>query len=154
MSDEPVHVTLVKYDSGLGVPGIMPPEVNSSIEISATPTGGKVVKRAFKDNKPQSIEEGQITGENILTVLAQVDELKKLPSGSLSNGTDVFGANTVVLVRKGKNVIWAYNPSAGCASGPDSGNQEPQSLLQINNDHKAKFADIISKIYKAGEANV
>ncbi|KAJ2807694.1 hypothetical protein H4R20_001175 [Coemansia guatemalensis] len=154
MSEEPLHVTLVKYDSGLGVPGIMPPEVNSSIEIRATPTGGKVVKQSFKNNRPHSTEEGQITGDNILTVHGLVDELKTLPSGALSSGTDVFGANTVVLVRKGKDVVWAYNPSTGCTGGPDSDQASEQSMLQVNDDHKAKFADIVSRIYKAGDASV
>ncbi|KAJ2077857.1 hypothetical protein H4R24_004875 [Coemansia sp. RSA 988] len=154
MNDEPVHVTLVKYDSGLGVPGIMPPEINSSIEISTTPTGGKVIKQAFKNNRPHSKEEGQITGDNVLTVLTLVDELKTLPSGAPSSGTDVFGANTVVLVRKGKNIIWAYNPSSGCTGGPDNEQASEQSLLQVNDDHKAKFADIVSRIYKAGDACV
>ncbi|KAJ2339837.1 hypothetical protein IWW50_005399 [Coemansia erecta] len=150
MSDqEPMHVTLVKYESGLGMPGIMPPQISSSVEISATPNGGQIVRQAFDNNRPGSKQTGEMSSDSAATVLGLVTQLTALPVRGGRGGSDVFGANTVVLVRRGKEVVWGYNPSSGCGAGPDA---EAEAEFAVSSDHKEQFAEIISKIYRAGES--
>ncbi|KAJ1666900.1 hypothetical protein IW140_003318 [Coemansia sp. RSA 1813] len=144
-SDDLLHITLVKYESGLGVPGIMPPKLSSTVEITKQPEqNAKVVKTEFTDNKPSNTHQGEIAASGFSTVLAMVDQLKTLPVRQTPGGPDVFGANTVVQVRQGRNVVWGYNPGAGCAVVED----EPSDELHasITDEHKASFVDIVGKI--------
>ncbi|KAJ1854268.1 hypothetical protein GGH12_001077 [Coemansia sp. RSA 1822] len=143
---EAMHVTLVKYESGLGVPGIMPPQISNSVEISAAPNGGQIVRQTFENNRPGSKQTGELSVDSAATVLNLVTQLTALPVSSERGGPDVFGANTVVLVRQGKQVVWGYNPGAGCTAGPDA-----ETEFTVSSDHKAQFAEIISNIYQAGE---
>ncbi|KAJ2158334.1 hypothetical protein GGH15_005234 [Coemansia sp. RSA 562] len=147
MSDqEAMHVTLVKYESGLGVPGIMAPQISNSVEISAAPNGGQIVRQTFDNNRPGSKQTGELSANSAATVLNLVTQLTALPVTSKHGGPDVFGANTVVLVRQGKQVVWGYNPGAGCCAGPDA-----ETEFTVSSDHKAQFAEIVSSIYQAGE---
>ncbi|KAJ1834043.1 hypothetical protein IWW55_003338 [Coemansia sp. RSA 2706] len=139
---EPVHVTLVKYDAGLGAPGIMPPQLSSSTEISVTPTGGRVVQQSFQDNQPQSKQERALGDAGVQRVVALVSELTELPARQLPGGSDVYGANTVVLVRRGQVPVWGYNPGGGCAA-----DTEPE--LSVTSAHKTEFARILSELYEA-----
>ncbi|KAJ1733201.1 hypothetical protein LPJ61_001676 [Coemansia biformis] len=141
------YISLVKYESGLGRPGIVAPRISSSVEISTTGSGGTVVKWAYENNIPSSKQEGVLGDEGAATVLGQVDALCALPVKSTPGGPDVFGANTVVVVRKGKDTVWWYNPGAGCAVDPDA----EAALLSVPDDHRATFVDAVSRIHKASE---
>ncbi|KAJ1828008.1 hypothetical protein LPJ73_008656, partial [Coemansia sp. RSA 2703] len=124
------NITLVKYKSGLGVPGIMGPKPESAVEITTAPDGktAKVVKTKFEENgREESKKESQMTSEGVVSVLAQVENLQKIPMQSAPGIPDVFGKNTVVIVRKGKEVLWAYTPgSGGCCSGCGAHEEEEQ----------------------------
>ncbi|KAJ2712651.1 hypothetical protein H4R19_002646 [Coemansia spiralis] len=153
MSDA-THVTLVKYESGLGRPGIVPPRVSSSIEITAPADGvcGKVVKQVYENNRPGDTQEGELSDTAIATVLGLVSSLCALPVRESPGGPDVFGANTVAIVRKGKTVVWGYNPGAGCAVGPDT--DTDSALLAVTDEHRATFVDVVSRLYEASEASI
>ncbi|KAJ2536966.1 hypothetical protein EV175_006762 [Coemansia sp. RSA 1933] len=149
-NDDLLHITLVKYESGLGVPGIMPPKLSSTVEITKHPEqNAKVVRTEFSDNKPSSTNQGEIAAAQFGSVLAVVDELKTLPVKPTPGGPDVFGANTVVQVRQGRSVVWGYNPGAGCAVVE---NEEPTDELlhaSITDEHRAKFVGIVDRIVAA-----
>ncbi|KAI8324664.1 hypothetical protein GQ54DRAFT_309027 [Martensiomyces pterosporus] len=151
MSDNSLHISLVDYASGLGVPGIMPPKLRSTFEITGTPQGGaKVVKREYDEHRQESaVHTGELAGDSLRTVFGLVDELRELPQRETPGGPDVFGENTTVLVRQGKNVLWGYNPGAGCGG---FGDEEQQ--FTINDAHKNKFALIVNGLKQAGDASV
>ncbi|KAJ2162624.1 hypothetical protein GGF46_000497 [Coemansia sp. RSA 552] len=149
-SQEPVSVTLVKYESGLGEPGIMPPKLSGLVEVKTSDDkrSAQVRKESFNgDTGKQSVQEGKLEDSGVQKILSLVDELKALPAMDKQGG-DVFGANTVVLVRRGRNVVWGYNPSSGCVRSPDD---EEASQLSVSSDHKKQFASILSRIYKTSE---
>ncbi|KAJ2723878.1 hypothetical protein GGI07_002341 [Coemansia sp. Benny D115] len=162
-AEDKVHITLVKYDSGLGVPGIMPPKLNSVIEIVAAPETGeaKAVKILFEDNKEAGKKEADLTAVNTTAVLSLVDELSQLPMQEAPGGGDVFGANTAALVRKGKQLIWAYNPGAGgCGCGhkhddeEDEEEGEPKAEFSVSDAHKAEFSRIVGSIFGTVNGNL
>ncbi|KAJ2754359.1 hypothetical protein H4S06_003591 [Coemansia sp. BCRC 34490] len=142
-NSDPLHITLVKYESGLGVPGIMPPKLSSTVEITKHPEqNAKVTKTEFIDSKPSNSQQGELADGGFSTVLAMVDDLKSLPFRPTPGGPDVFGANTVVQVRQGRNVVWGYNPGAGCAvaDSPD------EFHASVTDEHRTKFNDAVNKI--------
>ncbi|KAI9502798.1 hypothetical protein GGI25_005186 [Coemansia spiralis] len=150
--DDVLNITIVKYHSGLGQPGIMPPKLSSTVEITRPPTqSAKVVKTEYTDNKPSNSREGEMTDSTgLTTVLAMVDELKALPAKPTPGGPDVFGANTVVVVREGRKVVWGYNPGGGCNAAEDPS----EFHASVTDDHRAKFIDIVNKIDSASNGVV
>ncbi|KAJ1951667.1 hypothetical protein EC988_003982 [Linderina pennispora] len=146
MSDD-LHITVVDYVSGLGVPGIMPPKLRTT-EISGTPAGAKFTQKLFNGQPVESdTKSGELAGDSLTTVFALVDELQQLPTPEQPGLGDVFGENKVVLVRKGRNVLWGYNPSAGCGAGPDSEGGAP--VFALTTDHMSKFKRIVNGILQA-----
>ncbi|KAJ2628909.1 hypothetical protein H4R22_003627 [Coemansia sp. RSA 1290] len=137
MSSEqgPLNVTLVRYESGLGTPGIMPPQVSSSVQISATPTGGKVTRQVYENNRPSSTQTRELTEEGSSAIHSFVTELTTLQVRNTPGGPDVFGANTAVMVARGNVPVWGYNPGNGCAAGPDQ-------VFTASAEDKSKFAKL------------
>lgn len=150
MSNEqyPINVTIVKYVSGLGVPGIMPPKLASTLEITGHPEGGaaKAVKHTFDGQNPEgSKEEKDLSADDVKQVFSLVDQLKSLPVRKAQSGPDVFGHNATVVVRQGPQVLWGYNPGSGCVVNPADQEQE----FAINSDHKVQFASLVDGIMDA-----
>ncbi|KAJ1965493.1 hypothetical protein GGI12_000715 [Dipsacomyces acuminosporus] len=149
MSDE-IRISLVDYASGLGVPGIMPPKLRSTIDIVGTPSGAKVTKREFDGHRQEAgVYTGDLADDSLIAVFALVEELQSLPQRDAPGGPDVFGQNTTILVRQGRNVIWGYNPGSGCGGYTDEEDQ-----FSITSDDKSKFANIVSGLKDASDATV
>ncbi|KAJ2783477.1 hypothetical protein H4R18_001686 [Coemansia javaensis] len=152
--DAPVHVTLVKYESGLGRPGIMAPRVSSTVEITTGGSGGRVVKRSYENGRPGSVQEGDLATDSAATVLALVDRLCALPAQATPGGPDIFGANTAVAVRRGREPVWGYNPGGGGCVVAAPTDDQIQHQLAVTDSHRTAFVDIISHIYRASEASL
>ncbi|KAJ2774914.1 hypothetical protein IWQ56_000355 [Coemansia nantahalensis] len=152
MCDDATHITLIRYESGLGRPGIMSPTVSSSVEITvaADRASSKVVKQVYENNRPGSKHEGKLGDDTSATVLELVSTLCALPVREPTGGPDVFGENTVAIVRQGKSVVWSYNPGSGCSVVPE----DDASLLAVTDEHRTTFANVVSKIYEAGETGI
>ncbi|KAJ2852585.1 hypothetical protein IWW36_000214 [Coemansia brasiliensis] len=150
MSNEqgPLNVTLIKYESGLGTPGIMPPQVSSSVQISATPTGGTVTRQVYENNRPSSTQTRELTEESSSAIHSFATELTTLQVHNVPGGPDVFGANTAVMVARGNVPVWGYNPGSGCVVGPD----DDQAMFTASAEDKSKFSKLISEIYQTCEA--
>ncbi|KAJ1804500.1 hypothetical protein LPJ56_005587 [Coemansia sp. RSA 2599] len=147
-----LNITLVKYRSGLGVPGIMGPKLGSVIEIKAQPESksAKVVKTEFNENSVETGKlETEMSAENAASVLALVNELTEIPTQNEPGIPDVFGKNTSVFVRRGAQEVWAYNPgSGGC------GAMDPEEMsFSVTNDHKAKFGSIVDSLSQVSSAS-
>ncbi|KAJ1718303.1 hypothetical protein LPJ53_006582, partial [Coemansia erecta] len=131
----------------------------SAVEIATTPDGksAKVVKTSFEENgREKGKEETQMSPESVVSVLALVEDLQKVPMQSAPGIPDVFGKNTVVLVRKGKQVLWAYNPGAGgCCSGCGAHGEDEQQQVapSVADDHKEQFANIVDSLSKAADSS-
>ncbi|KAJ2458133.1 hypothetical protein GGI02_006044, partial [Coemansia sp. RSA 2322] len=151
--EELLTITLVKYESGLAQPGIMPPKLASTVEITGSLAGedgksAQVVRREYSENKESSVQTSPLTAQELLSAFALVEDLQQLPMRPAPGGPDIFGANTTVLARKGNNILWAYNPgSRGCCAhdNDDEEEQEP-SASAVNDDHKAQFVSIVGQL--------
>ncbi|KAJ1644793.1 hypothetical protein LPJ64_003564 [Coemansia asiatica] len=151
-SAQDLNITLVKYRSGLGVPGIMGPKLSDIIEITAAPEAksAKVAKTEFDENSVETAkQEAQMSAENATSVLALIDNLILLPTQDAPGIPDVFGKNTVVLVRRGAQVVWAYNPGSGGCGAAD-----PEEMaVSLSDDHKAKFGSIVDSLSQVSNAS-
>ncbi|KAJ2114612.1 hypothetical protein IW146_002958 [Coemansia sp. RSA 922] len=147
--DEPITISLAKYHSGLGRPGIIGPKISSALVITGTPTGGaQVVSHDYKENGESKVEKSELSAQALATVFALVKDIRKLPSRDAPGGSDIYGANTSVEVRQGRKVLWGHSPGGGCGASPDDEDEEV-AALGINDEHRENFVNIVGDIFKA-----
>ncbi|KAJ2832110.1 hypothetical protein GGI24_001350 [Coemansia furcata] len=146
--EEPLTISLATYLSGLGRPGIVPPKLSSALVITGTPAGAQVVRHEFQDNKEPTVDKSELSAQALATVFALVDELQTLPKRGAPGGSDIYGANTSVEVRRGRKVLWGHSPGGGCGM-PDDDEEETVAALGIDDTHRESFASIVGKIYGA-----
>ncbi|KAJ2493834.1 hypothetical protein IWW37_000220 [Coemansia sp. RSA 2050] len=152
--EEPITISLAKYYSGpnhvpLGRPGIMGPKISSALVITGMPAGGaQVVHHQYKENGESSVEKKDLSAEELAPMSLLVKELLTLPARKTPGGSDIYGANTSVVVSQGRNVLWQHSPGGGCVVSPDDEDEDGVAAFADFDAHKKSFAHIVGQIYK------
>ncbi|KAJ2747984.1 hypothetical protein GGI20_000071 [Coemansia sp. BCRC 34301] len=153
--EEPITISVAKYRSGegyarLGQPGIVGPTLSSALVITGTPTdGARVVRHEYNENGESSVEKGELSIKALAIVFAAVNKLKSLPKRNTPGGSDIYGANTLVEVRQGRNIIWGHTPGGGCCVQDDEDEDNEVAALGIDDGHKASFASVVKDLCDA-----
>ncbi|KAJ1651192.1 hypothetical protein GGF38_005646, partial [Coemansia sp. RSA 25] len=148
--EEPITISVAKYRSGLGQPGIVGSKLSSALVITGTPTGGaQVVRHEYTESGESSVEKSELSSQALATVFAAIHKLKSLPKRETPGGSDIYGANTLVEVRQGRKVLWGHSPGGGCGVQDDDDEDEEAAAFGVDDGHKASFVSIVQQLCDA-----